>query len=121
MFLLGQKIAHSQNPFWGGKYTVNTQEFLPAILNGFNSGNSFDLLSIPIASVSSILFLVEPVGHNPTHTVSPEETKSVPRVNSEFGPWFLRPSDTSLNMLASLKKKPEVSITIYKYFIGLKF
>ena len=25
VFILGDKIAYSQNPFWGGKYMVNTQ------------------------------------------------------------------------------------------------
>ena len=39
VFILGDKIAHSQIPFWGGKYSINSS---PTILNGSNSGNSFD-------------------------------------------------------------------------------
>ena len=29
VFILGDKIAYSQNPFWGGKYMVNTQLIPP--------------------------------------------------------------------------------------------
>ena len=40
MFILGDKIAHSPNPFWGGKYMVNSQLIPPpTILNGSYPGN----------------------------------------------------------------------------------
>ena len=60
--LLDDKIAHAQYTFWGSKYTEKRYSInsSTAILNGSDSGNLLDWLSIPIASENSILFLVEP-------------------------------------------------------------
>ena len=58
MFLPSDNIAHAQYLFWCGKCMVNTTLIPP--LNSSNSGNLFDWLSLPVSSVNSILFLVEP-------------------------------------------------------------
>ena len=60
VFILGDKIAHSQNPFWGGKYMVNTKLIPPPPFSMvlIPEIRSIDF-SIPISSVSSILLLVE--------------------------------------------------------------